>query len=211
MGHFLALLGERLRSAGVLGAILFACAYTPGAFFFIPSALFSFAAGYAYGPLYGTFVGVPGIGLSALTVFGLTRTVLRAPIEQWLGQDPRFIVVDRLLTRFGPKAVVLLRFSPVSPFSLLNFAFGLTAMKGWHYLLASLVGAVPGTLFYAQLGALAPQLSALSSGHLPEGGRTQTWFLAFGLCLTLGVALWLGRLARREMARVTAIAPSPRS
>ncbi len=47
-GAWLAALVERLRGAGLVGAILFSCAYTPGAFLFVPSALFSFAAGFAY-------------------------------------------------------------------------------------------------------------------------------------------------------------------
>jgi uncharacterized membrane protein YdjX (TVP38/TMEM64 family) len=129
----------------------------------------------------------------------LTRTVLRAPIEQWLRQDPRFSAVDHLLTRFGPKAVVLLRFSPLSPFSILNFAFGLTGMKPTHYFIATAIGAAPGAIFYSQLGALAPHLDEIVSGHMPAGGRTQTYYLCFGLCLTLAVAVWLGRLAKQAM------------
>jgi uncharacterized membrane protein YdjX (TVP38/TMEM64 family) len=200
VGRWLSGLVDTLRDAGAWGMGLFLLAYTPAALFFVPSALLTFAAGFAYGALWGTLLAIPAIAISAWCVFLLTRTVLRDWVIEWLGRDPRFLALDGLLTRFGPKAVVLLRFSPVSPFSILNFAFGLTGMKSSHYLLASAIGAIPGAAFYAQLGALAPHMDAIVKGRLPEGGRTQTLFLAAGLCLTVGVALWLGRMAKAALA-----------
>ena len=199
VGRWLFSLVTTLRSAGLLGALLFALSYTPGALLFIPSAMFNFAAGFAYGPVWGALVAIPGIALSSCLVFMLSRTVLRQPVEQWLGQDPRFKAVDHLLTRFGPKVVVLLRFSPLSPFNILNFAFGLTGMKPLHYFVATAIGAAPGAIFYSQLGALAPELDTIMSGRLPAGGRVQTYYLCFGLCLTLAIAIWLGRLAKHAL------------
>ncbi|MGC4066569.1 MAG: VTT domain-containing protein [Polyangiaceae bacterium] len=199
-GRWLSGLVDALRGAGAWGMALFLFAYTPAALFFVPSALLTFAAGFAYGALLGTLLAIPAIAISAWAVFLLTRTVLREWVVDWLARDPRFVALDGLLTRFGPKAVVLLRFSPVSPFSILNFAFGLTGMKSHHYFIASAIGAIPGAAFYAQLGALAPHLDAIVQGRLPEGGRTQTVFLAFGLCLTVAVAVWLGRMAKAALA-----------
>jgi uncharacterized membrane protein YdjX (TVP38/TMEM64 family) len=201
VGRWLSSLVDTLRDSGAWGMALFLLAYTPAALFFVPSAVLTFAAGFAYGALWGTLLAIPAIAISAWAVFVLTRTVLRDWVVEWLGRDPRFLALDGLLTRFGPKAVVLLRFSPVSPFSILNFAFGLTGMKSHHYLLASAIGAIPGAAFYAQLGALAPHMDAIVQGRLPEGGRTQTIFLAFGLCLTIGVALWLGKMAKTALAK----------
>jgi uncharacterized membrane protein YdjX (TVP38/TMEM64 family) len=200
VGKWLLSLVSLLRGAGAIGGLLFVLAYTPGAIFFVPSAMFNFAAGFAYGPVWGALIAIPGIALSSCIVFALTRTVLRKPVEQWLRRDPRFRAIDHLLTRFGPKSVVLLRFSPLSPFSVLNFAFGLTGMKSLHYFIATAIGAAPGAIFYSQLGALAPHLDELVNGRLPQGGRFQTYYLCFGLVLTLFVALWLGRLAKRAMA-----------
>lgn len=202
VGAWLTSLVTALRGAGVAGAILFMLAYTPGALLFVPSAMFTFAAGFAYGPYWAVLIAVPAIAFSSWVVFILSRTVLRKTIEQWLGRDPRFAVLDSLLTRFGPKAVVLLRFSPLSPFSVLNFAFGLTGMKSVHYLFASAIGTIPGVIFYSQLGALAPQLDDIANGKLPAGGRTQTYFLCAGLVLTVIVAVWLGRMAKVALAQV---------
>jgi uncharacterized membrane protein YdjX (TVP38/TMEM64 family) len=189
-----------LRDAGPFGVFLFILTYTPGAVFFIPSAMFTFAAGFTYGPLWGALIAIPGIALSSCIIFMLARTVLRKPVEQWLRGDPRIRAVDHLLTRFGPKAVILLRFSPLSPFNILNFAFGLTGMKPLHYFVATSIGAAPGAIFYAQLGALTPHLDELASGRIPAGGQLQTYYLGFGICLTLVVAIWLGRLAKRALA-----------
>lgn len=189
-----------LRAAGLVGVILFILAYTPAAVLFIPSAMFNFAAGFVYGPFAGALIAIPGIALSSCVVFLLTRTVLRQPVEQWLGRDPRLRAIDHLLTRFGAKTVVLLRFSPLSPFNLLNFAFGLTGMKPSHYFIATAIGAAPGAIFYSQLGALAPHLEELASGRIPAGGKIQTYYLCFGIVVTLVVAIWLGRLAKGALA-----------
>lgn len=191
---------RRLESAGVVGAMLFVSAYTLGALLFVPAAMFSVVAGYTYGPWWGAIVAVPGVASSSFAMFMLARTLLRRTIEDWLGRDPRFLAVDRLLGVFGVRAVVLLRFSPISPFSVLNHAFGLTSISKRQYLLATCIGAVPGSLFYSQLGAAAPHLRDIAAGRMPQGGGAQTAFLLVGLVATAAVGLWLGKLAKDTLA-----------
>jgi len=103
----------------------------------------------------------------------------------------------------------LLRFSPISPFSILNYAFGLTGIPTRHYFVATCIGTLPGSLFFAQLGAAAPTLGCIAEGRLPDGGTTQTVMLAIGLVLTAAIMLWLGRLARRAMAEPLAEESAP--
>src|SRR2546422_7417182 len=52
------------------------------------------------------------------------------------------------------KIVLLTRLSPVFPFTLLNYTFGLTRVKLSHYVLASWLGMIPGTVMYVYLGSL---------------------------------------------------------
>ncbi|HMA94160.1 MAG TPA: VTT domain-containing protein [Polyangiaceae bacterium] len=200
IGAWLAALSTYLRHAGVWGAILFASFYLAGAFLFVPAAMLTSVAGYTFGVVWGTLIGIPGTAVSAFAVFWLSRTLLRGTIEHWLKNDARFLVVDHLIARFGARAIVLLRFSPVSPFSILNYAFGLTGIPKSHYLVATTLGTIPGSLFYAQLGAAAPQLGSIVEGKLPDGGYLQTVTLLLGLVLTAAVAIWLSVMAKRALA-----------
>ena len=56
----------------------------------------------------------------------------------------------------GLKIVLLTRLSPIFPFNLLNYAFGLTDVKLWQYVLASWIGMIPGTIMYVYLGSATP-------------------------------------------------------
>ena len=51
--------------------------------------------------------------------------------------------------------MALLRLSPVVPFNVLNYAFGVTRVSLRDYVLASWIGMMPGTLMYVYLGSIA--------------------------------------------------------
>lgn len=201
VGAWLVAASTHLRQAGLVGALLYVLAYTPGALLFVPSAIFTFVAGFTFGTWRGALLGIPGIGIASMVVFLLSRTLLRAHVERWLASDPRFSTLDQVLTDLGPRAVVLLRLSPLSPFSVLNYAFGLTAIPTGQYFLATCIGTLPGSIFYAQLGAIAPSLARIAEGRLPDAGRAQTYLLLFGLLVTAAVTLWLGRVAKHALAQ----------
>jgi uncharacterized membrane protein YdjX (TVP38/TMEM64 family) len=199
IGTWLVAGSSYLRGAGAVGIVGFILAYSLGALLFVPAAMFTFVAGFSLGASRGVLVAIPGIATSSFLVFLLARTLLRKNVEGWLSKDPRFLVLDRLLARLGPRAVVLLRFSPISPFSILNYAFGLTGIPKRHYLVATCIGTIPGSVFFAQLGAVAPHLGCIAEGRLPDGGLAQTIMLLIGLTLTALVGLWLGIVAKRSL------------
>jgi uncharacterized membrane protein YdjX (TVP38/TMEM64 family) len=199
VGPWLERASTQLRHAGIGGALVFILGYSLGALLFVPSAIFTFVAGFTFGAWWGTLIGIPGIATSSFAVFFLSQTLLRKPVQAWLLQDPRWFAVDRLLAKFGARSVVLLRLSPLSPFSVMNYAFGLTGIPRGQYFLATCIGTIPGSVFYAQLGAVAPRLGRIAEGRLPEGGRLSTVFLLVGLVLTAVVGLWLGIGAKRAI------------
>jgi uncharacterized membrane protein YdjX (TVP38/TMEM64 family) len=90
----------------------------------------------------------------------------------------------------------LTRLSPVFPFTLLNYAFGLTRVKLRDYVLASWIGMMPGTVMYVYLGSLAKAAT---------GERTRTtaeWVLySVGLLATIAVTVFVTRIARKALAK----------
>lgn len=201
VGSWLVSAASHLQHAGLVGALLFVVGYVLGALLFVPASMFTFVAGFTFGAFSGALVGIPGIVLSSMAVFLLARSLLRSNVERWLAHDPRFVTIDLLLTKLGSRVVVLLRLSPLSPFSVLNYAFGLTAIPTSKYFVATCIGTLPGAFFFAQLGAAAPSLAAIAEGRLPDAGRAQTYLLLAGLVLTAIVGLWLARIAKSALAQ----------
>jgi len=197
-----------VRSAGAAGMAAFALAYVAACVLFVPGLVLTLGAGFAYGvPL-----GVPLVWLSAnagaVAAFLLGRTALRDAIARRVEADPRFAAIDRAVAREGLKIVLLTRLSPVFPFNVLNYAYGLTRVSLRDYALGSLVGMVPGTILYVYLGSLATNLADLSAGGSGGGTAQRVFFLA-GLGVAVAVVVVVGRLARRALDEATA-APAPR-
>src|SRR5207249_440641 len=104
--------------------------------------------------------------------------------------------------REGLKIVLLVRLSPIFPFTLLNYALGLTRVAVRDYVVGSLVGMLPGTLMYVYLGSLVTSLTELAAGR-PSGGALQKVFYFGGLVATIAVTLYVTRVARRALADAT--------
>jgi uncharacterized membrane protein YdjX (TVP38/TMEM64 family) len=64
--------------------------------------------------------------LGATLAFLIGRYFARQWVAARLANYPKFKAVDEAVAREGWKIVALTRLSPVFPFSLLNYAFGLT-------------------------------------------------------------------------------------
>lgn len=194
-------LAERFQRAGPLGVVAYGLAYTPGALLLLPSAAFTLGAGFAYGALGGILLAIPAATLSSAVVFAVSRTLLRGEVERRFAHRPLFRAIDRAVSRHGLWTVVLLRLSPITPFNVLNYAFGLTRIKLRHYVLASLIGVTPGAVFYASLGAAITSAAAYARGDRPSAGPMATVLYGVGLLATFVVVVVLGRLASRELER----------
>jgi uncharacterized membrane protein YdjX (TVP38/TMEM64 family) len=58
--------------------------------------------------------------------------------------------------------VLLTRLSPIFPFNLLNYAYGVTGVSLKDYLLGS-AGMIPGTIMYVYIGSLAGSLATIGT------------------------------------------------
>jgi len=84
----------------------------------------------------------------------------------------------------------------VFPFSLLNYALGITGVRFPNYALASWLGMIPGTLLYVYLGSAAQNLAEVFSGEV--GGGTN-WLLYVGLAATLVLTVLITRFATQAL------------
>lgn len=169
----------------------------------MPGSLLTLAAGAVFGVGLGTVYALLGATLGASGAFLISRHVARDAFQRRMAAYPRFNSIDQAVSREGWKVIFLLRLSPLFPFTLLNYALGLTRIRFVDFLIAS-VGMLPGTLLYTYSGKVAGDIAALAAGHSPP--RTAAYYvvLGLGLAATVAVTTVVTRLARRALAAATA-------
>jgi uncharacterized membrane protein YdjX (TVP38/TMEM64 family) len=187
-----------VQAAGPVGVIAYAVAYVVATVFLLPGSILTAGAGLAYGPWLGTLLVSPVSVAAATASFLLGRTVARGWISRRAGADPRFRAIDAAIGQRGFQIVMLLRLSPVLPFSVLNYALGLTGVRLRDYVLGSFVGMLPGTFLYVYLGSLVTNIAALSAGT-DAGGSAKRYLFWAGLVATFVVTVYITRVARRAL------------
>ncbi len=201
VGEWVKSFTDWIRHLGVAGAFIFIGVYALAALLFLPGAIFTIAAGLVYGIVAGTAVAIVGATLGAGIAFLAGRYLFRNRIKKFAGKNKKFGAIDDAIGKQGWKIVGLLRLSPLIPFNVSNYFYGITAIGFWPYLLASFVGMLPGTLLYAYLGAIGQ--AGLSGGK--KGYSPLEWtFLGIGLLATIGVTIFVSRLAKNALKKTGA-------
>jgi len=205
LGELFAAMLDRIRGLGALAPVLFIMLYVLGAVLFVPGSVLTISAGVLFGLLRGSICVSIGATLGAIAAFIVGRYVARDWVRSQLEGNPRFAAIDKAVGREGWKIVLLTRLSPVFPFNLLNYAFGLTAVKLRDYALATWIGITPATVLYVYIGSVGGSLA--TAGH---SRRTPVqWMLDIvGLAATLGVAIYVSRVASRALKESADIGPT---
>ncbi len=198
--RWLGALAGWIRGAGVAGVAVYVAAYATGTLLFFPGSLLTLVAGFVYGPLRGTLIVWPTATVASTLAFVFARFVARDWVAARAAANPRFAALDQAVGRHGFRVVLLLRLSPLFPFNFLNYSLGVTSLKLRDYVLASLVGMLPGTILYVYLGSLVTSATALVSGH-PSAGHAGSVLYWIGLAATVVLTITLARLARRELTK----------
>jgi uncharacterized membrane protein YdjX (TVP38/TMEM64 family) len=201
VGRWGAALVEKAHGAGAAGVALFAAAYLIAPVLLVPGSVLTLGAGFLYGPLWGTLLVSPLSVAAASIAFLLGRTIARRAVEKRMAKDARFAAIDRAVGESGFRVVLLLRLSPIIPFTLLNYALGLTRVRFGTYVLASFLGMLPGTFLYVDLGSAATSAAGLSQHAGGSAGRAAFWA---GVVATLVAVAILTRIARRALGQALA-------
>jgi uncharacterized membrane protein YdjX (TVP38/TMEM64 family) len=194
-----------IEGQGVTGVLIFMGAYMAATVLFIPGSILTLGAGFVFGVLEGVLYVSVASTLGATLAFLVGRYIARGWVSAKIADSPRFSSIDRAVAREGWKIVGLTRLSPVFPFNLLNYGYGLTGVSLPSYFFASWVGMLPGTLMYVYLGSLAGSLATLGAR---EGRTTAEWiFYGVGLVATVLVTLYVTKVARRALQQRIEVEP----
>lgn len=197
---YMASLLEWVQSIGMWGPVVVAAFYVVACVLFLPGSVLTLGAGFLFGVVWGTITVSVGSTLGACAAFIVGRTIARDWIAGKLEGNQKFAAIDRAVGTEGFKIVFLTRLSPVFPFNLLNYAFGLTNVSFRHYAIASWIGMIPGTVMYVYFGSTLRSLTDVVAGNY-EGGMAQTVFFYVGLAVTIVVTIFVTRVAKRALGR----------
>lgn len=204
-------LREFLRTAldwveglGGWGVLAFVLMYVVASVLFLPASALTLGAGALYGVARGSLIVSLASTLAATAAFLIGRHLAREAVARRIGGHPTFAALDRAVADEGWKIVLLTRLSPLFPFNLLNYGFGLTRVRLAHYVVASWIGMMPGTVLYVWLGALA------GDGAVGRERSPAEWALyGVGLLATVIVTVLITRLARRALDRKIHVSATP--
>ncbi len=166
IGHALGLgsdLGELrvwIAAHGTQGALVFLGLFALLGISALPGLPLTLAAGALFGTLKGLAVASLGTTLGAALAFLLARGLGRDLVRRRLAHRRAFQTIERWTASRGALAVALARVVPIFPYSLLNYAFGLTSVGFGTYLFWTWLAMLPGHLFYVAGSDALAQLLA---------------------------------------------------
>lgn len=131
---------------------LFLLSHTIAAMVGIPGTALVIAGGAHFGLVWGTVWSLLGATLGAIAAFYLARSILRSWVYRRFHDHPLMHRINHLSDRHPMRCVLAVRFIPISPFSIVNFLFGLTVIDIKPYALGTAIGIIPGTIGYTWLG-----------------------------------------------------------
>ncbi len=123
-------------------------------------------------------------------------TILREWTQKKLSNNPKLLAIEKAVNREGIKLILLTRLSPLFPFSLLNFAYGLSKVSIKEYSLG-LIGMIPGTVLFCNLGSLAGNINDF---NMILNNNQNFWTLGLrglGIFATIAIILLIGRTSTR--------------
>lgn len=147
-----------VRQLGVLAPMAFIAIYLVSTLLFLPKAVLSILAGAVFGLLLGVTFVMIGALLGAILAFLASRVLARHPIERLTGKH--LARLDELIAENAFVGIAIARLIPFIPFTMLNYAAGLTTVQLRIFTGATFVGMIPGTVAYVAIGAFGFHLGS---------------------------------------------------
>ena len=191
---------------GVAGIFIFIGVYAIATVLLAPGSILTIGAGFAFGLWKGFLAVSAGATLGASLAFLVARFIARDKVEAIAKRNEKFRNIDNAIGKQGAKLVFLLRLSPVIPFNLSNYFYGLTGVKFWPYVLASWIGMMPGTFLYVYIGTAGKAaVSAAAGGEAMKHGWQYWTVMGVGLVATIAVTIWVTKIARNALKAETEV------
>jgi uncharacterized membrane protein YdjX (TVP38/TMEM64 family) len=189
-----------IKNLGSVGIVAFLVVYNLATVLFIPGSLLTLGGGALYGVFWGSVYVAIAATLGATIAFLIGRYYARSWVAKQLQGHPKFQAIDQAVAREGLRIVLLTRLSPIFPFNLLNYAFGVTCVSLKDYIIGSM-GMIPGSVMYVYLGSLVGDIALLEMPQeMNSQAQTVQWLVKIvGFLATVAVTLYITRIAKKAL------------
>jgi len=172
----------------IYGSITLTVMYAVAMVFCFPGTPFNLAAGFLFGIWLGAAVTIVGCDLGATFAFLLGRTLGKDWAQEQVSKNKKFSLVSLAVEKNAWLIIFLVRLSPVFPFGLCNYLFGVTKVKFSSYWTATTAGLIPCTVAYTYLGGLMRNLTDIYSED--GGDSSSTLLIVIAIAITvLGIGV----------------------
>ncbi|KAM7262649.1 hypothetical protein ACFE04_000332 [Oxalis oulophora] len=196
INQFLIRLSKTVEGYGPAGYVLFVAIYAGLEILVVPSTPLTMSAGLLFGTSIGTVVASISGAVAATVAFLIARYFIRERMLKLVEGNKKFHAIDKAIEKNSFGVVTLLRMSPLLPFSIGNYLYGLTSVKFVPYILGSWLGMLPGTWAYVSAGAFGRALITEKSGTALHGKASQLLTVGIGLLTTALAAAYVTHLTK---------------
>jgi uncharacterized membrane protein YdjX (TVP38/TMEM64 family) len=190
----------RVVELGPWAPVLFVLIYIVAAVTLAPAFFLTVAGGAVFGVWQGSLLVFVGASLGASAVYALASPLASIRWMRRVTSDQRVAAVRNAVAGGGVRVMLLLRLSPLVPYSILNYALALSGVRYADFLVA-LLGMIPAIVLYTYYGKVVGDVAALAAGVSPPRGLEYYVLLAVGLVSVVVSTTMITRAARREMER----------
>jgi len=145
-----------------LGIFFYVVIYIFIVLLILPASWLSIAAGYLYGTYLGSVIVFISAFIGASISFFISKRFLSKKVLDMINKYPKLSLLENIIQKGGLKLIVLTRLSPLFPFSILNYFYGLNNITYKDFSI-SLICIIPGTFLYCSVGSLLNDLSDIAN------------------------------------------------
>lgn len=184
-----------LLTASAFGPLLYMLIYALRPLILFPATVLTLLGGFLFGPLWGVVYTVIGANTSAMVAYTVGRFFGKGLLDSTEGSS----LIDRFSGRIRKnsfEAVLIMRLIFL-PYDLVNYLSGFLRIDWKAFLLATIIGSIPGTISFVLLGSSFGTLDELLAGDI----RLNPVALGASVALIVGSIVISQVVKRREAAR----------
>ena len=186
------------RHLGIEGLAIYAIIFVALGLALVPNTPLYIGAGLLYGTFWGgVLTTLLGVVIELGTVL-ILRTNVRPWVERKLQHHDSLAAVQKSVEQDGFMILLLLRFSPLVPFGLLNYALALTHVPLWKRVVTNVVGMFPCCLMFAYLGTLLSGAARIATVEPPSAWKYVA--IIAGLATAIIAGVMTARATRSQRA-----------
>ena len=147
-------------SYGVFSPIIYIILFTFVPLTFFPDSILAIAGGMCFGMVSGFIYTMIGALFGGILSFFLAKTLGHKVFNKFIKKD--LSNLENAIKNKGFALVFVLRLIPLFPFDVISYAAGFSGVKFKDFVLATILGIIPGIFVFVNIGDKASEIGSSS-------------------------------------------------